>query len=207
MATAGVLTIPTLPNDFENTTRHVKRRQDLYQVENYTSLVLDAQSFQFQAAAAAQIFPLLSVGDVTFKHPSSFLVTSPYILEDHLLDLNRLPDVQDRILVLALTKLAPTRTDYATAPFEDSFSWHDVRTTIGYLSEVAQQEWRERDYYVVIFRSKLKKDFDAPLLWELDRESHREAVESGGLLKYWFGNTDSENRNLATCKRNFDFPR
>jgi hypothetical protein len=200
MATAGVLTIPTLPNDFKNTTRHVKRRQDLYQVENYTSLALDAQSFQFQAAAAAQIFPLLSVVDVTFTHPSSFLVTSPYILQEHLLDLNRLPDVQDRILVLALTKLAPTRTDYATAPYEDSFSWNDVRTTISYLSEVAQYEWRERDYYVVIFRSKLKKDFDAPLLWELDRESHREAVESGGLLKYWFGNTDSENQNLATCK-------
>jgi len=176
MATVSVLTTPTLPNGFARTTQHIKRRVDLYQVENHSSLDLDSQSFQFQAAAAGQIFPLLSIGDVTFQQPSSLLATSPYIIREHLLDLNRLPDIQDRIVALALTKLTPTRPDYATAGYEEGLSWNEVRST------------------------KLRPDFEAPLLWELDRESHREAVESGGLLKYWFGSTDSQNRNMATCK-------
>lgn len=197
---SGMLTIPILPNNFENGTRHVRRRQDLYHVENHANLNIDSQGFQFQASAAAQIFPLLAVGDVIFTQPSSQLVSSPYILEDHLLDLSRLPNIQDRILSLALTRLAPTRTDYATASYEESFNWDDIRTTIGLLSDAARHQWRQKEYHVVIFRSKLRKDFDAPLLWDLDRESHREATESGGLLKYWFGSTDSDNRNLATCK-------
>jgi len=200
MATVSVLTTPTLPNGFARTTQHIKRRVDLYQVENHSSLDLDSQSFQFQAAASGQIFPLLSIGDVTFQQPSSLLATSPYIIREHLLDLNRLPDIQDRIVALALTKLTPTRPDYATAGYEEGLSWNEVRSTIGYLTDAAQHTWRGRDYYVVIFRSKLRPDFEAPLLWELDRESHREAVESGGLLKYWFGSTDSQNRNMATCK-------
>jgi hypothetical protein len=37
-------------------------------------------------------------------------------------------------------------------------------------------------------------------LYKLDYESHAEACESGGLLKYWFGKADGERRNLATCK-------
>jgi hypothetical protein len=40
----------------------------------------------------------------------------------------------------------------------------------------------------------------------LDYESHREACESGGLLKYWFGGPSEERRNLATCKHLDIFP-
>ena len=60
--------------------------------------------------------------------------------------------------------------------------------------------WTSQTFYVVIFRSQLKPDIDNDLLYKLDYESHREACESGGLLKYWFGKTDGERRNLATCE-------
>lgn len=33
----------------------------------------------------------------------------------------------------------------------------------------------------------------------VNRHSHAEATQSGGLLKYWFGVPDTEGRNLATC--------
>ena len=33
----------------------------------------------------------------------------------------------------------------------------------------------------------------------VNRRSHAEATQSGGLLKYWFGVPDTEGRNLATC--------
>ncbi|CAN9330742.1 unnamed protein product [Alternaria alternata] len=60
-------------------------------------------------------------------------------------------------------------------------------------------EWKETSFYVVVFRSQLKEDIDQEWLYRLDEESHREACESGGLLKYWFGKGDEERRNLATC--------
>jgi hypothetical protein len=58
----------------------------------------------------------------------------------------------------------------------------------------------ETSFYVVVFRSQLKPDIDQDRLYLLDYESHREACESGGLLKYWFGKADGERRNLATCE-------
>ena len=51
-----------------------------------------------------------------------------------------------------------------------------------------------------MFRSKLKPLIDTEYLYKLDEESHREAVGSGGLLKYWFGAGDGQRRNLATCE-------
>jgi hypothetical protein len=61
-------------------------------------------------------------------------------------------------------------------------------------------EWKKQDFYVVIFRSKLKENINRDRLGELDDHSHEEATASGGLLKYWFGSTNEERRNLATCK-------
>ena len=41
---------------------------------------------------------------------------------------------------------------------------------------------------------------DREKLFVLDKNSHAEAVRSGGLLKYWYGEPDAEGANLATCK-------
>ena len=71
------------------------------------------------------------------------------------------------------------------------------------LRDLARQDgvvWQETSLYVVVFRSQLKDGIDNDWLYKLDYESHAEACESGGLLKYWFGKGDGERRNLATCK-------
>ncbi|KAJ9091895.1 hypothetical protein QFC19_008921 [Naganishia cerealis] len=36
-------------------------------------------------------------------------------------------------------------------------------------------------------------------LYAADRQAHEEAVESGGLLMYWYGEPDSQGNNVATC--------
>ena len=56
------------------------------------------------------------------------------------------------------------------------------------------------DFYVIVFRSKVNQHADRQLLGELDKAAHLEAVESGGLLKYWFGEPDEAGRILATCE-------
>ncbi|KAJ9113979.1 hypothetical protein QFC22_005797 [Naganishia vaughanmartiniae] len=69
-------------------------------------------------------------------------------------------------------------------------------------------------YYGVLFRSTrypqhiptapplfshLDKPSAASALYAADREAHEEAVHSGGLLMYWYGEPDSQGNNVATC--------
>ena len=123
---------------------------------------------------------------------------SPYIDTGNLLDLRRL-STPNRFLALALTFLEPTREDYATAPYLDSFNWHIVFHMLRHLCRAADFEWHEQEFHIVIFRSVLKEGADRKRLGVLDQNSHAEACASGGLLKYWFGKPDDKNRNLATC--------
>lgn len=51
-----------------------------------------------------------------------------------------------------------------------------------------------------MFRSVLRPEADLTRLRVLDERSHEEAVGSGGLLKYWFGEGNARGENLATCK-------
>jgi hypothetical protein len=177
----------------------------LTHIEDSSAVPQDFTAFQFHQAAAKQIEWIMMEGKQPNKS-SSLLVTSPYNSQGHLLDLQTLPDIQDRILALALSYLTPVVEDYALADYSLVFNWDEVKRVIQNLSAIAGQEWIEKSYYVVIFRSKLKQDYDQELLWTLDRESHREAVESGGLLKYWFGKRNSEYRNLATCSYSIRIP-
>lgn len=130
-----------------------------------------------------------------------WLITSPYTTQEHLTNLSTLP-LPSRLLTLALTHLAPTTTSYATTPYQDALNWPTIFTYLKSLSASHNHTWTTTTFYVVEFRSKLKSNIDRELLFSLDRESHREATASGGLLKYWFGKTsdDAEGRNLATCK-------
>ena len=128
----------------------------------------------------------------------NFLHASPYSDTGNLLDLRGL-STPSRFLALALTFLEPTRPDYATAPYLESFNWQIVFHMLRHLCRAADFKWQRKEFYVVIFRSILKEDVDRHRLGELDQRSHMEACASGGLLKYWFGKTDEQNRNLATC--------
>jgi hypothetical protein len=126
------------------------------------------------------------------------LISSPYLDPDHRLDLDTL-DSQSRLFALALTKLRAQNTEYATAKYEEGLNLNEVVEELKMLSVEASTHWQEQDFYVVEFRSQLKAQIDNALLFRLDKESHREANISGGLLKYWFGEPDSARKNLATC--------
>jgi hypothetical protein len=136
----------------------------------------------------------------------SLLVSSPYNNSGHYLDLNSL-DGPNLVFSKALTALKPARADYATAPYTEALNLDTVVELVKLFAFQEGFQWKERSFYVVVFRSKLKENIDEELLYKLDYESHGEACESGGLLKYWFGKVDGERRNLATCEFALVFPR
>ncbi|KAJ4362474.1 hypothetical protein N0V83_010567 [Neocucurbitaria cava] len=129
---------------------------------------------------------------------STHLISSPYNNPGHYLDLSSLP-TPSLLFAKALTALKPTRSDYAAAEYTAALNFPAVVAELRSQSEKSGFTWRETSFYVVVFRSRLKEGIDNDWLYKLDYESHREACESGGLLKYWFGKADEERRNLATC--------
>lgn len=133
---------------------------------------------------------------------SPWLIVSPYTEHEHQLDL-RTVDTPFRLLALALVKLEIATTDYATVSYEDAFKWSQLMSELKALAELEGFQWTRQEFYVVEFRSKLKENIDRPLLFALDKHSHVEATASGGLLKYWYGEPDSQRRNLATCESEF----
>lgn len=134
-----------------------------------------------------------------FDLEATNIQSSPYSDPLNFLNLIEL-DKPLQLFALALTKLQSTRPDYATAPYMSSFNWDEVFEILTGLCTQAGIQWQRTDFYVVIFRSKLRIEADRARLGELDQMSHQEACASGGLLQYWFGSSDAERRNLATCK-------
>jgi hypothetical protein len=101
---------------------------------------------------------------------------------------------------VVLTHLNVARDEYATCRYEDTFDWTALLAALNTLAKQLGRRWKRREYYIVEFRSKLKERSNVDLLYKLDKESHSEANQSGGLLKYWYGSPDSERRKLVTCK-------
>ncbi|KAF2466076.1 uncharacterized protein BDR25DRAFT_189481, partial [Lindgomyces ingoldianus] len=166
----------------------------------------DFDELRFESAAFSQLHVPPEIGQQTIHKDiasmerllSSNLVSSPYNITSHYLSLKTLT-TPNLIFAKALTALKPVRSDYATAPYLQSLNFSTVLELVRTFAKDEGIEWKEQSFYVVIFRSKLREGVDAELLYQLDCESHREACESGGLLKYWFGRVDGERRNLATC--------
>lgn len=132
--------------------------------------------------------------------PTGWLMVSPYIERPHLLKLQSTA-VPQQLLAEALMVLRPTREDYATASYQDSFNWGEVVQTLKDLLSTSDYIWVKRSFYIVAFRSQILTATDRLHLGALDKRAHAEAMKSGGLLKYWFGTPNSDGRNLATCKR------
>ena len=130
---------------------------------------------------------------------ATHLIGSPYPDFTNQLDLRTLATPL-QLLAHAMTLLEPVRPDYAVAPYMTSLNWPIVFARLRHLCAQIGLCWERREMYVVIFRSRLKEDANRTRLGQLDQESHREACESGGLLKYWFGSCNAERQNLATCK-------
>ncbi|KAH6890549.1 hypothetical protein B0T10DRAFT_322592 [Thelonectria olida] len=127
-----------------------------------------------------------------------YLIQSPYTEQPHLADLETL-DNENALLARALTKFRVLREDYATSPYVDSFNWPEVISELKRLTDETGRGFRETSFYIVAFRSQIKTNTVYADLGRLDKAAHAEAVASGGFLKYWFGEPDSELRNLATC--------
>jgi len=181
-------------------------------------VTIDFDDLRFDAAAYTQLIrrsgqqptavlstnPKTSQEENASQTTSNYLISSPYNTLGHYLDISSpaLP-TPSRLFALALTALKPTVSTYATTEYTSALNFDDV---LRLLRELIHEEgdeastWKEVSFYVVTFRSKLQEGIDNDYLYKLDSESHREACESGGLLKYWFGKTDGERRNLATCK-------
>ncbi|KAF2826027.1 hypothetical protein CC86DRAFT_293700 [Ophiobolus disseminans] len=161
----------------------------------------DFDLLRFEAAAFGQLPKASTDGTKNDKITySTSLISSPYNNPGHYLLLPTLP-LPSLLFAKALTALAPTSPSYATLPYAQALNFPRV---INVLRNLVQQEgasfaWPETTFHVVVFRSELKPDIDNEWLYKLDYESHREACESGGLLKYWFGKSDDERKNLATC--------
>lgn len=136
---------------------------------------------------------------------SKLLQASPYTDRAHHLDLNTLtPPLQ--LFAQALTAMRSITPSYATAPYPSAFNWDSI---VDLFSQAMQKEAsisnsalpeEELSFYVIVFRSRVNATADRRLLGQLDKAAHLEAVDSGGLLKYWFGTPDADGRNLATCE-------
>lgn len=111
-----------------------------------------------------------------------WIQASPYEEDCHLTDLGAL-DIQSQLLALALMSLKPLDENYRMAPYAQALNWPEIMEKLQQLARDANVNWQNQNFYVVEFRSVLKKNIDVPLLFRLDKESHREAAESGGLLK------------------------
>ncbi|GAA5828188.1 hypothetical protein JCM5353_003883 [Sporobolomyces roseus] len=151
--------------------------------------------------------PLLSL--LPSNHPLPDLIPSDVAYTS-----SSLPTITPLSLSLhrALHQLRPITSNYAIAPYADSFNWSDLE-----LEDLTEgQITREREWYIVAFRSKRRKGFseeERKRLYSADREAHEEAIQAGGLLCYWFGSPissaptsesssqdeDLVGRNLATC--------
>ena len=177
-------------------------------------ITTDFDVLRFEAAAHTQLvyrnapspYPSLTTEQsrtkVADEEPSfsDELITSPYNKPSHYLSLTHPPlPLPSVLLALALTALQPLVPTYATTAYTSAINLDVVLEVLRGLVQSEGVKWPETRFYVVVFRSKLKQNIDNDYLYKLDEESHAEACESGGLLKYWFGKSDVERRNLATC--------
>jgi hypothetical protein len=141
---------------------------------------------------------------VSFATPPQnhdLLQASPYSDREHLLDLTTLAKSL-QLFAEALTAMRWITPEFATAPYHKAFNWDSITDIFSRAmrAERPGETLESLHFYVIVFRSRVNKHADRQLLGELDKAAHLEAVEGGGLLKYWFGSPNEVGRNLATCK-------
>src|SRR5215210_7999878 len=88
----------------------------------------------------------------------------------------------------ACRRLSPIHQDYATLPIQEGFNWSSC------LAEV-----RFGRLYLVVFRSVRRATADLDLLKEYDDRAYAEALEAGGLLRYFRGSMDAQRQCLSFC--------
>ena len=92
------------------------------------------------------------------------------------------------VLDRACQQISPMHPNYATRPIQDGFSWS---------SSLA--ECRFDRLYLVVFRSVRRPTADLDLLREHDDRAYAEALDSGGLLRYFKGQANEQRECLSFC--------
>ena len=87
----------------------------------------------------------------------------------------------------ACQQISPTNPDYAMLPIEDGFDWSSLSCCLF-----------DR-LYLVIFRSVWQPEADLDLLREEDDRAFEEALEFGGLLRYFKGHANERGECLSFC--------
>jgi hypothetical protein len=92
------------------------------------------------------------------------------------------------LLRRACKQICPIYPDYATRPIQDGFSWSSSLLARAF----------ER-IYLVVFRSVRRPSADLDLLSEHDDRAYEDALESGGLLRYFKGEANEQRACLSFC--------
>jgi hypothetical protein len=88
----------------------------------------------------------------------------------------------------ACQQICPLFPDYATRPIQDGFSWSS--SLLGCPFE---------QLYLVVFRSIRRPSADLELLREHDDRAYENALDSGGLLRYFKGEANERGECLSFC--------
>jgi hypothetical protein len=91
-------------------------------------------------------------------------------------------------------QISPRHPGYATLSIEDGFDWSSLSCCLF-----------ER-LYLVAFRSLRRPDVDLDLLSEHDDRAYEEALESGGLLRYFKGHANERGECLSFSGRRASRP-
>ena len=84
-------------------------------------------------------------------------------------------------------RISPKHPDYATRPILAGFDWSPLYGC------------KFDELYLVVFRSVRRPDADLVLLREHDDRAYEEALESGGLLRYFKGHANERGECLSFC--------
>ena len=88
----------------------------------------------------------------------------------------------------ACQQISPKHPDYVTQPIQDGFDWFSSLSSCHF----------DR-LYLVVFRSVRRQTADLQMLHEYDDRAYEEAIESGGLLRYFKGHPNEHGECLSFC--------
>jgi len=88
----------------------------------------------------------------------------------------------------ACRQISPKHSDYATLPIQDGFDWSSSLSGC-----------RFDQLYLVVFRSVRRPTADLHLLREYDDRAYADALDSGGLLRYFKGHANEWGECLSFC--------
>src|SRR5215208_2372014 len=88
----------------------------------------------------------------------------------------------------ACQQISPIYPEYATRPIQDGFSWSSSLAGCTF----------ER-LYLLVFRSVRRPSADLDILRAHDARAQEKALESGGLLRYFKGESNEQRECLSFC--------